>query len=183
MTRIYSTFDPDAIGPGLLLDSSLLRITTSLSSLDNHRKALCRIPKAVGTGTFEAYFWSDSQAAYTDELAIGVATPDSPLDEAVGEDSLSYGWYPGNGEYKNNGSVVQTFDTATERNCIGVLGTIDGAGGLLRFFCNGNWIGNASLPAGKLWVPAVTISGGDAGDWKCELNLSGPFAYPYVIIA
>lgn len=175
-TRIFATLDTNAAGPGLLVDSGRSIVTTSAGNLDNHRKALGTILRSVGEASYECYFYSDSQTALGSRVAIGVCAPHSPLDKAVGEDNLSYAYYPGTGAIMWNNLGLVSVPQVAERVCLGVH--VDLVNLIVRWYAAGNFVGKLTLPAGISWLPAVTISGGVAGDMKASLNLSGPMDYP-----
>src|SRR6185295_9973599 len=104
--RVYSTWNPNALGDGLALAQGNLVITTIANALPNDRKVLATLPKGSSPGFYETVFWSVPRVSLADNVATGVAHPDSPLDHAVGADSKSCGYYPATGDLVYNGSAV-----------------------------------------------------------------------------
>ena len=84
--RVYSTWNPNALGDGLVLDQGNLVVTTGQDSLSNARKVLATLPKSSASGFYETVFWSTPQVSLSTNVATGVALTDSPLNEAVGHD-------------------------------------------------------------------------------------------------
>lgn len=183
-SRTYSTLDPNRIGDGLSLSMGNLIVSTSADDLDNHRKALGTVPRGTGTAYFECYFYSDTQPDdLGDTCSVGVATVDSDLDAYVGEDANSYGFIVGTGEIQNAGSAIETVNEQAERICIGVLLRVTATPNVI-FYVNGNQVYEVSLPTGKFWVPAVTVSGMAADDMSAFVNFGQRgFDHPSLMVA
>lgn len=170
-TRVYATLDPNSIGPGLFLDAGNLVVSTAADALDSHRKVLGTVPKAVDDSYFECHFWSVAQTSLAGMIAVGVAQQFALLDNAVGEDSFSTGYWPADGVVKQNNATIATCPVVNERVCIGVLVHLSTPGSeQVVFSVDGNQVAVAPLPAGKFWLPAVTVSGGNAGEVQAVLN-------------
>lgn len=170
-TRVYATLDPNSLGPGLLLDAGNMVVSTTTDALDNHRKACGTVPKSANDSYFECHFWSVARTSLAGMIAVGVAQNLSSLSKAVGEDNLSFGYWPADGAVKSNNANVATCPVVNERVCIGVLLHLSTPGSeQVVFSVDGNQVAVASLPAGKFWLPAMTVSGGNAGEVQAVVN-------------
>lgn len=186
--RVYSTWNPNALGEGLLLEQGNLVVTTGADNLSNDRKVLGTLPKGTAPGFYETVFWSTPQVSLGDNVATGVAQPDSPLDQAVGADSKSCGYYPATGQIILNGTVLTTSHTAhdpiIERIDIGVYFHPFGGHMYVSFIVAGTWIYEVDLGTSGLWVPAQTLAGGIAGETSSYTRFGGggvAFNYPRII--
>lgn len=164
-----------------------LIVKTNADQLSNARKCLGTVPRGAGSAYFECYFYSDTRP---DDLAetcsVGIAQVGSPLDAYVGEDSDSIGLIVGTGEIQSGGSAIETVNAQAERLCIGVLIRIEGgsAGDSVAFSVNGNLLAEVAIPSSEFWVPAVTVSGLDAGDMRAFLNFGQRgFDYPAIVVS
>lgn len=178
-SRVYSALDARTIGPGLLLDSGLTIVTTSAAALSNSRKVMGTVPHEVGEGSFEAYVYSDSRTALGTSVSIGIAVLGSLSNKATGEDSDSWGYFPGTGEIRNGNVVVASASISPERLCIGVY--CSSTNGRVEWFVSGNWIGATTFKAGLSIVPSLTVSGGNAGDRKIYFRSAPPFDFPRIV--
>lgn len=184
-SKTFATLNANALGEGLLLSSGNMIVTTDADGLDNHRKALGTVPRGTGDAYFECYFYSDTRP---DDLggscSVGIATPDSPLDEYTGEDADSFGLIVGTGEITTHDSAGLFVNPQAERLCIGVLLRADPVSPTVAFSVNGSLLAEIALPAGKFWVPSVTVSGLPAGDMKAFLNFGQRgFDYPAIVVS
>jgi hypothetical protein len=184
-SRTYATLDANRLGDGLLLDMGNLVVLTNADNLDNHRKVLGTVAKGAGDSFFECYFYTDTQPDdLADMCSVGVATADSPLDAYVGEDSDSYGFIVGTGEIMNAGSAVETVNEQAERTCIGVLLRADPVSPSLAFYVDGSFVYELALPTGKFWLPAITVSGLEAGNVRAFVNFGQRgFDYPVAVVS
>lgn len=184
-SRTYATLDANRLGDGLLLDMGNLVVLTNADDLDNHRKVLGTVAKGAGDSFFECYFYTETQPDdLADWCSVGVATSDSPLDAYVGEDADSYGFVVGTGEIVNSGAPIVTVNEQVERTCIGVLLRADPVAPSLAFYVKGALVYELSLPTGKFWVPAVTVSSLEAGNVRAFVNFGQRgFDYPIAVVS
>ena len=161
-SRVFGTWDENALGDGLVLDLGGLVVKTGQNALSNSRKVIGTLFKATGTGYFESEFWSIPQVSLGTNVAIGLAQPDSPLNQAVGADSKSVAFYPATGLVLSNGATVATLDIVPERTVISMYMSL--LTPTLLIAINGTLRGSISLASGKSWAPACTVAGGNAGE-------------------
>lgn len=187
--RVFSTWNPNALGHGLALEQGNLVITTLENSLSNARKVLGTLPKGASPGFYETVFWSVPRVSLGDNVATGVALPDSPLDQAVGADAKSCGYYPATGEIIYGGVVLTTtaaaVDPIPERTDIGVYLIFQTNHAYVNFIVNGTWVYEVDLgTGGGVWVPAQTLAGGNAGETSSYTRFGGggvAFNHPRII--
>jgi hypothetical protein len=183
--RVFSTWNPNAVGEGLLLDQGGLVITTGVSALSNARKVIGTLPKGSSPGFYETVFWSVPRVSLGSNVATGVAQPDSPLDQAVGADSKSCAFYPATGDIIFAGSTLTTLDPIPERVYIGVYLIFSGGHAFVNFIVSGSWIYEVDLgTGGKLWLPAQTLAGGNATETSSKTLFGGggiAFNYPRIV--
>lgn len=166
-TQVFAMLNPNALGPGLVLDQGNLVVTTNAAALSSARKVLGTVPKGVASGYFECIFYSDTQAASLPSgVLVGIARADSPLTSGVGVDALSYGYEPLTGNIRNNNGTLLTTRASVERSVLGVY--YNGTTGYLAWFLENNILGSTIVAAGS-YVPAVTVCGGNAADVKAVL--------------
>jgi hypothetical protein len=184
-SRTFATLNANALGGGLLLSAGNLIVTTDTDNIDRNRKVLGTVPRGTGDAYFECYFYSDTRPDDLSETcSVGVATPDSALDQATGEDADSFGLIVGTGEITTHDSGSLFVNPLTERLCIGVLLRADLVAPTLAFSVNGSLLEEIALPAGKFWVPSLTVSGLPAGDMKAFVNFGQRgFDYPAVVVS
>lgn len=187
-SRVYSTWNPNALGEGLLLSQGNRVITTGADNLSNSRKVLGTLPKRTARGFYETVFWSTPQVSLGDNIATGVAQPDSPLDQALGADSKSCGYYPATGVILLNGTPITTSTSALEpipeRTDIGVYFHPVGNHMYISFVVAGSWVYEVDLGTSGLWVPAQTLAGGIAGETSSYTRFGGggeAFNYPRIV--
>lgn len=181
--KVFSTWNPNALGAGLMLAQGNLVVTTSLDSLSTARKVLGTLPKGTAAGFYETVFWSIPRVSLGDNVATGVANPDSPLDQAVGADSKSCGYYPASGKIIKNGSTLTTLAARPERADIGVYFHPFGGHMYVSFVVDGTWVYEVDLGTSGLWIPAQTIGGGVAGETSSYTRFGGggvAFNYPRI---
>lgn len=183
--RVYSTWNPNALGAGLLLDQGNLVVTTGADSLSNARKVLGTLPKGSSPGFYETVAWSIPRVSLGTNFATGFAQPDSPLDQAVGADSKSCGYYPATGDIIYNGSPLTTIVAQPERVDIGCYLIFSGGHAYAVFIVAGTWVYEADLgTGGASWLPAQTLAGGIAGETSTYTRFGGggvAFDYPRII--
>lgn len=182
--RVYSTWNPNALGDGIALTQGNIVVTTAADSLSNARKVLATLPKGSAPGFYETVFWSTPQVSLSTNIATGVAQPDSALNEAVGHDAKSCGYYPATGEIKLNNVVLTTLDPIDERVDIGVYLIISGGHIYVSFMTAGTWRYEVDLGTSGVWVPAQTLAGGIAGETSSYTRFGGggvAFNYPRIV--
>ena len=186
-SRTFATFDPNRIGDGLALEMGNLILRTNADQLSNQRKCLGTVPRGSGDAYFECYFYSDTRPDdLADSCSVGIALVTSPLDNYVGEDSDSIGLIVGTGEIQTAGAAIETVNAQAERLCIGVLLRLAGssAGDSVAFSVNGSLLAEVAIPSSNFWVPAVTVSGLDAGDMRAFVNFGQRgFDYPAIVVS
>lgn len=183
-TRVNSTLNPNALGPGLVLDYGNVVVSTNAGALDIHRKVLGRIPKGVGISYFEFWHYSNLQGNLANLVAVGIAQQDAPLDTAVGEDATSWGFQLTEGVTRNNNATVDTYQPVAERTCVGVLLVNDPMSPTVSWYVNGSLLGTNAIAAGKFWVPAISIGtdADGAGGLKAFVNFGQrPFEHPIIV--
>jgi hypothetical protein len=174
-SRTFNTWNPNACDPSLLLDQGNLVVTTGANALSTSRKVMGTLLKSTGRFNSEHEVWTVPMVNLGANVVLGVAQTDSPLNQAVGADSKSYGFVLGTGELKNNGSVITTLDIVNEpttsilRNVISLYTVLD-SGPWLIIAINGSERYMLSLPSGKTWGWAATLAGGNAGETSLYSN-------------
>lgn len=174
----FATWNPRALGDGMELEEGNLVVTTGRPSLSNARKSLATMPKSLGQAVSEHEIWSIPQVNLGTRAAIGLAQPDSPLNQAVGADAKSWGFYLGTGLIVNNGSTVATLDIINEptsspsalRAVVSILFQVVAGTPQFILAINGSWRYGFALPSGKSYVLASTLSGGEAGELSLFSN-------------
>jgi hypothetical protein len=181
--RTYSTWNPNALGTGLLLDQGNLVVTTGANALSNSRKVLGTLPKGGSSGYFETQFWSTPQVSLGTNVAVGVAQQTSSLASAVGADAASCGYYPATGAVIYNGSTLTTLDAIPERRVIGIFLRFAAGHAYMVITVSGSWVYGADLgTGGALWVPALTLAGGNATETSAYSNFGQRgFDYPFIV--
>lgn len=170
-SRVYSTWNPNAVGDGLVLTQGNLVVTTEFGSLDNSRKVLATLPKASSSGYFQTKFWSTARSDLGTQVAVGLAKPTSALDAAPGADADSIGYYPATGEIVLNGSTLTSVPPIDERVAINLYYFVGGGHSFVSFMTNGSFLYSADLGATDFWMPTLVVSGGDnAGDVSAIAN-------------
>lgn len=173
MSKTFATLNPNAIGPGLSLDYGNLVVTTKQNGLDGNRMVLGTVPKAVGHGFIEAYFYSTFRGDLTGLCSLGLAEVDCPLDEYVGGPSgKSWGYRPDLGGIWNAGSETDSGSSQAiaERLCIGLYANF--SDNFAAWYVQGSQIGSVVLPSGKFWVVAIGLGATSqgAGDLSAFIN-------------
>lgn len=185
--RVYSTWNPNACGTtqgDLLLQQGNLVVTTGRDSLSNARKVLATLPKGSAPGFYETVVWSTPQVSLSTNFATGVATPDSPLNQAVGADAKSCGYYPATGAIIKNGVTLTTLNAIPERTDIGIYLIFQTGHAYANFIVAGTWVYEVDLGTGNVWLPAQTLAGGIAGETSTYTRFGGggvAFNYPRII--
>lgn len=183
-TRIRSTLNQNALGPGLVLSQGGLVVTTTQDALSDARKVLGTIPRAIGDSGFECQFWSTTRPSLLPVgNRVGFAVPTSSLTACVGADADSWGYEPATGSLYNNGSAVATGDLCQERRVITIFAAwtttlsigvaIDGT---FQFLYDTGAMSRV--------VPAVTVCGSNAADISVFVNFGQtPMNYPQIQVA
>lgn len=183
-TRIRSTLNQNALGPGLALSQGGLVVTTTQDALSADRKVLATLPRAIGDTGFECQFWSTTRPTLLPVgNRVGFAKPTSSLTACVGADVDSWGYEPATGNLYNNGIAVATGDLCQERRVITVFAVwtttlsigvaIDGT---FQFLYDTTKLHTI--------VPAVTVCGSNAADINAFLNLGQTsMNYPTIQVA
>lgn len=180
-TQLFGRLSQNFCEPSLLITQGGAVVTTQADTLTNARKVMTDNPRGTGLFCFEAFVYSTTLAALGTNFAVGLARVTSSLTAATGGDTLSYGYYPGDGSIKNNGAnVASALNWVTaERNAIQVFGNL--SSGQINFAVNGAWLAAITIPTGQFYVPSLTVSGGQAGENSIYINtgLTGLF-FPLV---
>jgi len=181
MSVIYSVLDPNRCDANLSVQQGGLVVTTAPlngAALDIHRACFGTLALGSGHIGFECQFWSNSRpsAGLVNLCSVGVATPDSLTSKMVGEQTTSFGLNictgaNASGIYNNNALVGSAFpQIVAERSVISVLLYNDPSAPFVSWSVDGNYLGQATLPTGKFWVPAVSIGSATPGDVSAYLN-------------
>lgn len=199
MNRVFCTLDPHRLGQSLSLSQGNLVVNTT-KVCDFHRMALGTIALPVGTVGFECYAYSTSfvDDGLSNLFSVGVALADADLDEACGEgvsddsaaEPVSWGLICAGGLTSGGpgihagGELLVSTATIAERRCIGVLLKALPTGSYASWHVNGNYLGQVALPAGRSFVPAVSIgSSASADDVAAYLNFGQRgLDYPSMIL-
>jgi hypothetical protein len=169
-SRLYCTLDDAAAGPGLLVLEGNLTATTTDNALDIHRAIHGTLAVSAGVYYYEVIYWSGLQSSLANLVSFGVTQPQGSLSKYVGEESVSYGWRFADGAVYNNGASVASTNVYGERLTLGCLIYLTPSQAIVGFSVNGSIAAQVTLPTGKTWVPAFTLSGGPAGDLKIQAN-------------
>jgi hypothetical protein len=168
-SRLYCTLDP-ACGPGLLVKTGNLIATTTQNALDIHRAIHGTLAVTSGTYYYEVIYWSTLQNTMANLVSFGVSQPQGDLAKYVGEETVSYGWrFADNGVYNNNLRSI-TVIAYPERLVFGCYVSLSPTTCTALFTVNGTPVASQTLPNGKSWVPAFTLSGTVAGDQQIQVN-------------
>lgn len=163
--------DRNACGPGLTIDDGGTIVTTNLNALDAYRAVFGNLAVSEGIKTFEFHVYSTSRGDLSGLVSVGVAEVGTALDDLVGGNATSYGIMPADGVIMNNGLAVTTFEAFNpERICMSVTVDLTGPTKIVRWAWNGSSTVFRTLPANKLWVPAISIGGEEAGDLCVIVN-------------
>lgn len=181
-SRVYSTWNPRAIGDGLALDQGNLVVTTIADNLDTSRKVLGTLPKHSALGFFETEFYSLPQVDLGFNVAVGLAQTDSPLNAPPGGDTHSIGYYPATGEILYKSVLVTTVDPIPERTVIGIYMNNIGGHQYMNVIVSGTWVYQVILDDDNFWVPAIMVAGGNATETSAYSNFGQrAFNYPRMI--
>ena len=167
--RVYATLDQNRVGESLLLDQSLLVVTTG-EECDIHRMILGTLPAYSGRFAYEAYFWSQSRGDLSGLISFGVAPVGADITQFVGESSTSFGFKLADGEIWNNNASIQSVNPCAERIAVGVILNLSPTTCTCDFTVNGSSIYQATLPLGEGWLPAISIGSDGAGDISASVN-------------
>lgn len=199
MNRVYCTLDPHRLGDGLTLSQGNLVVTTT-KICDVQRMVLGNIDLGVGSVGFECYFYSTSypSAGLVNLTSVGVAEVDCALDQAVGMEVsadtaaqpktwglVSAGGFTSGGPgIYGGGNLLVSTPAVAERTCIGVFVKLSPSGSYASWHANGNYLGQVSLPAGRFFVPAVSIgSSASPSDVAAYLNFGQRgLDYPMMVL-
>lgn len=169
-TKLFSTLNPNALGPGLALSQGNLVVTTTQSNLNANRKVLGTLPNGTGNYRFDVQFYTTSRPTTTPVgFDVGVATTTSDINSRPGTDANSFAYNPSTGQIRSNNAVLQTVNSSPERTVITILAQI-AATAKMHVFLNGTWIAVQTITAGKFWVPCLTVYGGNAADYCAYIN-------------
>lgn len=178
MTRLFSTFDPAALGASLALEQANTIVVTSATA-DIHRMVKALYPKDSRQWFAEFAFYGDAPIA--NAVSVGVAKAASSLSKYVGEESTSYGYRAGDGKVYNNGASLATVTTAAKGDIIGVwLNIGDGTAPTVTWFLNDVLLRTQALPDAGPWYLAVTISSATADSLRAWIN-TGQRAFEYPV--
>lgn len=180
-SRVLSTWNPNALGDGLVLDQGNLVVTTGADALDNSRKVLGTLPKASSVAFFESVFWSTPQVDLGSNIAIGVAKTTSALDVQPGGDADSWGYYPATGDIINNSAGVGSINPIDERTIIGIYLNYFSSALYMNIIIEGSWVASFELDSG-FYVPCAMLAGGNAGETSLFSNFGQRgFNYPRIV--
>lgn len=189
-TETYAQWNPNACDASLVLSGGNTIVTTGADALSSARKVLSTLPRGVGDGISEHEFYTVPLVNLGDTCAIGLAQSNSSLNTGVGVDALSIGYYPGTGIIRSNNATVGTIDIIDEvpnqphalRKTISIL--IKFITGTPHFVVaiNGSWQIDITLPTGKLWCVAATLSGGKAAETFLNSNFGNKGALKFTRI-
>lgn len=178
--RIYSAFDPAALGAGLELSQSNTIVTVA-QTVDIHRTVRGLYGKNAGSWYAEFVVWGN--AALAGNVYIGVVDASAGLDKYVGEDAHGWGYGVGDGKIKTNNADVATVAIGSKSSVIGLQLTSDGdSDGSLTvvWYLDNVAIYSQSLDFG-VYFPAVSIASPFAGSddvLNCFFNAGGrPFEF------
>lgn len=175
-SKIVATLDPHRLGDGLALSQGNLVVTTT-KVCDIHRSVFGTIAIGAGKSAFEGQFWSTSRPSggLANLCSIGLAEVSSSLAKSAGEEPASWGFRPTEAAVYNNGASISgaaspAIQTTAERMRIGVFLDCTVSPPLAVWHVNGNPIFQATLTAGKFYVPAVSIGSDAPGDVSAYIN-------------
>ncbi len=158
-SRVLSYLDTNACDSNLLIKEGNLIVTTKANALSGvGRTVHGSIAVADGISRYEAYHWSDQGTTFAGLLSIGVAQASgliaASLDSATG---LGFGYRPADGTIVSNGSTLATVSMTGERNCIGIYLFLSASVCTCTWLVNNTAVYTATLPNGKIWVPAISM--------------------------
>lgn len=171
--RTYAFWNSNALGEGLALLQGGVMVTTLQDNLSNSRKVLGTLPKGASEGFYETVFWSVPRVSLGTNIATGLAHPDSPLDEPVGADAKSCGYYPATGDIVMGGYVLDTLDPIDERKDIGIHLVFFGGHAYMIVAIEGSYGRTVDLGVATSWVAAQTLAGGIAGETSSYTRFGG----------
>lgn len=165
--RIYSAFDPSALGAGLDL-SATNTILTVAETTDIYRTARALYGKSSGTWSAEFMVWGEGTLA--GYASVGLVDAMASLETYVGGDSHGVGYRIGDGKIYIGGASVDTVVVGVPGDivCINLTFASDGTGTVV-FKLNTVPISTQTLAAGTYYL-AATIAGAQANDLFCFLN-------------
>jgi len=165
--RLYSAFDPSALGAGLDLSQSNTIITVNQTTTIS-RTARALYGKSAGSLYAEFMVWGPGTLA--GYASVGVVDASASLTTYVGGDSHGCGYRIGDGKIYVNNASVATVAVGKVGDIVGVGLTFDGSGnGSVTFSLNGTMLSTQSLSPGTYFL-AASIGGAQAGDMQCLLN-------------
>lgn len=183
-TKIRSVLNQNALGPGLALDQGGLVVTTTADNLDQNRKVLGTVPRALGELYYECAFYSTTRPTTLPVgVRCGIALAQSTLDTCCGDDIRSLGFELGTGKIYNAGVNTQTITVAQERTMLGVHVTASAGSAVVSFFVDGVFQATETFTfIGGFYVPCITVCGSTAADMNAYFN-SGirGFRYPLMV--
>ena len=158
-SRVLSYLDTNACNSDLLIKEGNLIVTTRQSSLLTLAQTVHgSIAVADGISRYEMYHWSAQGTTFAGRISIGVAQAagllGAPIDSAAG---LGYGLRPADGIIVANGSTIATVPLVDERTCIGIYLFLSAGVCTCTWLVNGTVLYTATLPNGKIWVPALSL--------------------------
>ncbi|MEP7043326.1 MAG: hypothetical protein ABI843_09695 [Dokdonella sp.] len=171
-SRTLCFLDTNACNAQLLIREGNRIVTTRNNALnDLNRTVHGALAVASGTYRFETYHWSKSRTSFAGLYSLGVAQASggltSALDSAAGQ---GFGLRPADGLVVSGGANLATVLPIGERVCIGVYLFLSAAVCTCTWLVDGTAVYTAALPNGKVWVPALSLGGAQAGDRQASFN-------------
>lgn len=163
MTRkLFTTFDPAALGPLLALEqANTVVYTTAVGDINRTARAL--YGKSGYSWFVEFAAWGDGTIANL--VSLGLVKDTASLSTYVGGDADGWGYRLAEGEIHNAGSSVASVTAGDKGDIVGIwLDVPDGATASATWFLNGDPIHTEVLPDTGPWYPAVSIGTADDED-------------------
>lgn len=162
MTRLYSTFDPAALGASLALEqANTVVYTTAVGDINRTVRAL--YGKSGYSWFVEFAAWGDGTIANL--VSLGLVNDAASLSTYVGGDANGWGYRLAEGQIHNNGASTDTVTAGAKGDIVGVwLDVPDGATATATWFLNGEAIHSETLPDTGPWYPAASIGTTDDED-------------------
>jgi hypothetical protein len=166
-SRIYSAFDPAALGQGLDL-SQTNTILAVAETTDVNRCARALYGKSSGTWNAEFMIWGDGTLA--GYASVGLVDAQASMAKYVGGDAHGWGYRWGDGKMRNNDADLATVAVGKAGDVVGLSLTFDSSGNGTAIWTLGTaTLYTQALPPGTYFL-AATVAGVQASALQCFLN-------------
>lgn len=180
MTRRFAVYDPNNLGPNLVIKQS-----GEVIGVDNTGLNLSRVARGdIGVTAYQHYFEQVVWGEDVIEAVIGIVTSAASLSQAVGENANGIGYNFAAGTIRRGAATVATVGAASIDDIIGVYLELEGPAPGVTFFRNNVQLHFEPITPGATWYIGTSLGSDTEADLQAFLN-SGQqtFKYPNALTA